>query len=69
MIPELTGQPATASAVARHYGPLLSAMVVERGDDTDFGALPLLATDTIMKTRDDRLRLARETLAFAAGLP
>jgi hypothetical protein len=26
------------------------------------------ATDTVMRTRDDRLRLAVETLAFAAEL-
>jgi LPPG:FO 2-phospho-L-lactate transferase len=63
MIPQLTGQPASAAAVARHYGPLLSAMVVERGDEID--GVRCLATDTVMKTRDDRLRLAREVLAFA----
>ena len=36
------------------------------GGEADVG-VPVLATDTIMKTRDDRLRLAQATLAFAAG--
>ncbi len=33
MIPELTGAPASAGAIARHYGALLRGMVVERGDE------------------------------------
>jgi LPPG:FO 2-phospho-L-lactate transferase len=65
MIPQLTGQPASAAAVARHYGPLLAAMVVERGDEVEGRCL---ATDTVMKSREDRLRLAREVLAFAETL-
>jgi LPPG:FO 2-phospho-L-lactate transferase len=68
MIPELTGRAATAGAIARHYGPLLSGLVVERGDEGDVAGVRVRATDTIMHTRDDRLRLARETLAFAAEL-
>ena len=35
------------------------------GDSAD---LAVLATDTVMKTRDDRARLARETIAFARSL-
>jgi LPPG:FO 2-phospho-L-lactate transferase len=66
MIPQLTGQPASAAAVARHYGALLTAMVVERGDEID--GVRCYATDTIMKSREDRRRLGREVLAFAAGI-
>jgi LPPG:FO 2-phospho-L-lactate transferase len=68
MIPELTGAAATAGAVARHYGALLGGFVVERGDEGEVAGTRVRATDTIMRTRDDRLRLARETLAFAAEL-
>jgi LPPG:FO 2-phospho-L-lactate transferase len=65
MIPQLTAQPASAQAVARHYGSLLAAMVVERGDSVEGR---FLATDTIMKSREDRLRLAREVIAFCGTL-
>jgi LPPG:FO 2-phospho-L-lactate transferase len=72
MIPDLTRQLPSAGAVARHYGELLRGMVVERGDEATVGdatadrAVPVLGTATVMKSRDDRLRLAREVLAFAS---
>lgn len=67
MIPALTGEPASAAAIVRHYRGLLSGIVVERGDD---GAIeiPTLATDTIMRDRAASLTLARATLDFAWGL-
>ena len=68
MIPELTGAPASAAAIARHYGPLLRGFVVERGDEHDVVGPTVRATDTMMHTRADRLRLAEESLAFAAEL-
>jgi LPPG:FO 2-phospho-L-lactate transferase len=68
MIPELTGAPPTAGAIARHYGALLRGLVVERGDDRGIAGLAVRATETIMRSRDDRRRLAEETLAFAAEL-
>ncbi len=68
MIPELTGAAPTAGAIARHYRGLLRGLVVERGDEHDVAGVAVRATDTIMRTRDDRLRLATETLAFAAEL-
>jgi LPPG:FO 2-phospho-L-lactate transferase len=74
MIPELTGEPATAAAIARHYGGLLTGLVVERGDEDGFlgidglPALPVLPADTVMRSRADSLRLAREVLAFAGSL-
>lgn len=74
MIATLAGEAPSAAAVARHYGGLLAGMVVERGDETAFAADPALrglrihATDTIMRSNADRLRLAQEALAFAAAL-
>lgn len=65
MIPELTGEPATAAAIARHYGSLLAGLVVERGDEGGVTGLPVLAADTVMRSRADSLRLARDVLAFA----
>lgn len=69
MIPQLENRAASAAAVAAHYGQLLSGIVVERGDEAAIQGLPALATATIMRNRDDRLRLAREILSFAESLP
>jgi LPPG:FO 2-phospho-L-lactate transferase len=66
MIPDLTGQAPSAGAIARHYGGLLRGMVVERGDEGTVDSVRSTGTSTVMKSRDDRLRLAREVLAFAA---
>jgi LPPG:FO 2-phospho-L-lactate transferase len=68
MIVDLAGEPPSAGAVARHYRGLVRAMVVERGDEAATGPVPVLATSTIMRSRDDRLRLAQEILAFAEGV-
>jgi LPPG:FO 2-phospho-L-lactate transferase len=68
MIRDLTGAQPSAAAVARHYGDLLTGMVVERGDERSLGALPALATRTVMKKPDDSERLARELLVFAESL-
>jgi LPPG:FO 2-phospho-L-lactate transferase len=65
MIRDLAGEEPSAGAVARHYNGLVSAMVVERGDEGTVDSIPVLGTSTIMRSRDDRLRLARELLAFA----
>jgi LPPG:FO 2-phospho-L-lactate transferase len=65
MIPELDAVAPSAAAVAAHY-PGLAAMVVERGDSV--AGLPVLATDTVMRSAADSERLAQEVLAFAAGL-
>jgi LPPG:FO 2-phospho-L-lactate transferase len=65
MIVELTGAPASAAAVARHYGGLVRGWVVARGDDCPG---PTLATEIVMRDRPDRARLAREVVAFAEAL-
>lgn len=70
--------PSTALAVAEHYvagagGGLLDGFVI---DDVDAEFAPaierlgvkVLATQTVMKTLDDRIALARDVLQFAARL-
>ena len=59
MIPSLAGEPASADAIARHYGDLVDLLVVERGDPC---AAPHLATATVMRDTADRRRLAEEVL-------
>jgi LPPG:FO 2-phospho-L-lactate transferase len=68
MIPELAGQPPSPAAIVQHYGGLLTGIVVERGDEGGLGGIPVLATDTVMKSRADSLRLAREVLDFSGAL-
>jgi LPPG:FO 2-phospho-L-lactate transferase len=65
MIPTLAKRSASAGAVAAHYGSLLSGMVVELGDEQSVQGVPVLGTSTIMRTADDRLRLAQVVLQFA----
>jgi LPPG:FO 2-phospho-L-lactate transferase len=66
MIRDLAREVASAGAVARHYDGLVRAMVVERGDEHTVVSIPVRGTSTVMRSRDDRLRLAREVLAFGA---
>ena len=65
MIVDLAGEPPSAGAVVRHYRDLLRAVVVENGDEATVSSIPVLGTSTVMRSREDRLRLARETLVFA----
>jgi LPPG:FO 2-phospho-L-lactate transferase len=69
---ELGVEPSSAS-VARHYGGLLDGLVVDGADEAEAPALRVLGvealvTATVMASDEDRIRLAGETLAFAAGL-
>ena len=64
------GLPATPAAIAAHYDGLIDGLVV---DTADAGApLPAgiaqCATATLMRTAEERERLARDVLAFAGRL-
>lgn len=67
MIRELAGEPPSPGAIVRHYRGLVRGMVVERGDEQSVDSgIPLLGTSSVMRSRDDRLRLAKEILSFAS---
>jgi LPPG:FO 2-phospho-L-lactate transferase len=72
MYAELGIEP-SALSVARHYGSLLSAFVLDQVDRSqeeillDQG-LSSLVTDTLMTSASDRRRLAKEVLEFAIRL-
>jgi len=68
MFPALESVPASPDAVVRHYGELLSGLVMEAGDPRPDTRISVLSTATIMKTRAERVRLAREVLEFALGI-
>lgn len=67
MIRDLAGAEPGPAAIAAHYGGLLRGLVVEEGDAGEAG-VPLYTSRTIMKTRDDSSRLARDVLALAERL-
>lgn len=65
--------PATATAVASHYGALLDGFVLDKSDQHLQGEVEQLGvkvccTQTIMKSLDDRVALAQATLDFVADM-
>ncbi len=67
------GLPCTAVAVAGHYGALLDGFVLDRTDAASAEpvrrmGIEVLVTNTVMRTLDDRIDLARAVLDFAARL-
>ncbi len=67
------GLPCTAVAVAGHYGALLDGFVLDRADAASAETvrrlgIDVLVTNTVMRTLDDRIDLARAVLGFAARL-
>ena len=58
----------TPQAVCAHYGDVLDGMLVDERDGVAGLDLPHAACDTLMKSLDDRVRVARAALALAAGL-
>jgi LPPG:FO 2-phospho-L-lactate transferase len=68
------GMDASPVGVAGHYQDLLTGFVLDRQDEAHKTAIAFdlgiraLTTSTIMSTDDDRVRLAREVLEFAAQL-
>ncbi len=67
---EELGQAPSALAVARHFGGILQAMVIDE-QDADLATaieafgIAVLQAPTIMRNREDRRRLAAELLTFA----
>lgn len=65
--------PRTALAVAEHYADVLDGFIIDRLD-SDWAApiealgVAVQVTDTVMKTLDDRIKLAATALAFAGAL-
>ena len=67
------GMPATAAAVAAHYGDLIDGFVIDQADaaiadDLRDGGLHVHVTKTVMVSVADRENLAREVLGFGAKM-
>ncbi len=69
----LLGQEATATGVASVYLGVIDGIVIDRQDAAQAPGIEalgprVLVTDVIMRTLEDRERLATETVSFARGL-
>jgi LPPG:FO 2-phospho-L-lactate transferase len=61
---EQAGLEVSAAGIARAYGDVIEGIVA----DEPSNGTPELVTDTLMDTPEDRARLAREVLDFAASV-
>lgn len=59
------GLKVTNASIAAHYGDWLDGLIVHGSDDAPQG-LSIARTDTLMKSSEDRERVARAALALAA---
>jgi LPPG:FO 2-phospho-L-lactate transferase len=64
------GLPVTNVAIAEHYRGLIDGLIVDTVDADDASAIdmPVHVASTLMQDLPDRVRLAREALAFAESL-
>ena len=69
MMQEL-GKPITNQSIASHYQGLLDGLVIDQADAADEGDvdLPCLIAPTLMRSEDDKIRLAARVLDFAEKL-
>lgn len=72
MMRELGHDP-SAVGIARHYGKLLDGLVIDRSDAAAVDEIEALGirtrvAPTVMRSLDDRIALARETLDFVEAL-
>ena len=64
------GVEVSPGSIARHYAGLIDGLVIDQEDAAAACALdlPVLATQTLMRSLEDRERLAAATLEFAGGV-
>ena len=62
------GLPLTHASIAAHYDGLLDGLVTHLGDDDSGIGVPTAATDTLMRSLEDRERVAAFALEFARSL-
>lgn len=64
------GLPVSALEIVKHYAGLIDGFVLDQRDAhlKDQIDIPVMVTNTLMQTQEDRVRVAEETLAFACTL-
>lgn len=55
-------------SIARHYGDIIDGLLIDCGDRCEMASLAVSQTGTLMKTLDDKIRVARAALALAERL-
>lgn len=58
------GIPVDTRSIVAHYGDVLDAILLDTGDAAEAGDFPHAACDTLMRTLEDRERVARAALAL-----
>lgn len=61
------GVPVTNASIAMHYRDIIDGLLIDSGDEAPDG-IAVAHTDTLMKTLDDRVRVARAALDLAQSL-
>jgi LPPG:FO 2-phospho-L-lactate transferase len=67
MLPEISGREPSAEAVALHYEGLLNGYAVHHGDSFT-APFPLLETNILIQSKEDRVGFAFELIEFARSL-
>ncbi|MEZ4287832.1 MAG: 2-phospho-L-lactate transferase [Polyangiales bacterium] len=68
MLSTIDNRHADPTAIAEHYVDLLSGFVIDTADQVQFDK-NVLKTNIVMKSENDRLRLAHEIIKFASDIP
>lgn len=55
-------------SIARHYAGLIDGLLVHQGDAVAAGPIVIREADTMMRTLDDKVRVARAAIALGAGI-
>jgi LPPG:FO 2-phospho-L-lactate transferase len=62
------GLPIDNGSIARHYAGLIDGLLINSGDECNAPDIAIAHTPTLMTTLDDKARVARAALAFAARI-
>jgi LPPG:FO 2-phospho-L-lactate transferase len=62
------GLPLTNASIAAHYAGLIGGLLVDSGDDAEGVLIPVARTATLMRSLEDRTRVARAALDLAGAL-
>ncbi len=59
------GLPLTNASIAAHYAGVIDGLLIDSGDDAEDVAIAVARTATLMRSQDDRSRVARAALDLA----
>jgi LPPG:FO 2-phospho-L-lactate transferase len=62
------GLPLTNASIAAHYSGVIDGLLIDEGDDAQGVSVPVARTATLMRTLEDRTRVARAALGLAGAL-